>query len=98
MNRRVFLSTAAAGVLFLLGGPGSAYAATGGVSSGPIVSTTGGKLRGLFDGKVHSFKGVPYGASPSGSGRFSPRRVSLRGRAFARRRSSECARFSRRGP
>ena len=38
----------------------------------PIVQTAAGKLRGLRIGEVNVFKGVPYGASTSGAGRFMP--------------------------
>ena len=39
---------------------------------GPVVETASGKLRGARAGGVHSFKGVPYGASPAGGNRFMP--------------------------
>jgi para-nitrobenzyl esterase len=38
----------------------------------PEVGTKYGKVRGLSDGSVHIFKGVPYGASTSGANRFMP--------------------------
>jgi para-nitrobenzyl esterase len=38
----------------------------------PLVQTAAGKLRGLRIGEVNVFKGVPYGASTSGAGRFMP--------------------------
>lgn len=38
----------------------------------PIVSTRYGKLRGLAEEGVYSFKGIPYGASTGGANRFLP--------------------------
>ena len=41
---------------------------------GPAVETAAGKLRGASAAGIHSFKGVPYAASPTGSNRFMPPR------------------------
>ncbi len=41
-------------------------------SAGPIVETNRGKLRGVSNAGVYTFKGVPYGASTDGSMRFMP--------------------------
>src|SRR5665213_4575580 len=38
----------------------------------PFVQTVGGKLRGSRTGEVSVFKGIPYGASTAGVGRFMP--------------------------
>src|SRR5580692_12363289 len=70
IDRRSFLgSSLAAGVLLRM--PSLAAPATGD-SSGPIVETTAGKIRGTLEDKVSVFRGVPYGASTAGSGRFMP--------------------------
>jgi para-nitrobenzyl esterase len=41
-------------------------------SIGPVVETVSGKLRGSLDNGIHTFKGVPYGASTAGHNRFRP--------------------------
>ena len=38
----------------------------------PVLETVSGKVRGYSSGKVKIFKGVPYGASTAGPGRFMP--------------------------
>ena len=43
-------------------------------STGSVVDTTGGKLRGVVNNGVHVYRGVPYGASTAGANRFMPPR------------------------
>lgn len=76
IDRRSFLGrgTAAAGVL-MGGGLGLTKALTAAgreAGDGPVVDTAAGKIRGLVIEKVYAFKGVPYGASTAGAGRFMP--------------------------
>jgi para-nitrobenzyl esterase len=72
MNRRSFIggTVAAAG---LVAGAGKAFAAKEeGAAAGPVVDTAYGKIRGSAGNKVLAFRGVPYGASTAGAGRFMP--------------------------
>src|SRR6204780_3859969 len=66
LDRRSFLAAGAFALSKTWAAP-----ATGG-SSGPIVETTAGKIRGTLEDKVSAFRGVPYGASTAGSARFMP--------------------------
>jgi para-nitrobenzyl esterase len=38
----------------------------------PVVDTTAGRVRGSTSGGIHVFRGIPYGASTAGPGRFGP--------------------------
>ncbi len=65
LNRREMLAAgSAAGLVF---GTSRVRAA-----EPPIANTKYGKVRGLADGAVKIFKGVPYGASTAGANRFMP--------------------------
>jgi para-nitrobenzyl esterase len=75
IDRRAFvgfgaLATAGVFVESALGNGCARSTAVG--SSGAIVQTTAGQVRGVVQDKVHAFKGVPYGASTAGGGRFMP--------------------------
>ena len=46
--------------------------ATADAGLAPIAEISTGKLRGISSAGIHSFKGIPYGASTAGRGRFMP--------------------------
>ena len=78
MNRRSFIgySTIATAGACLDGSVARLSAQIADASSGQaapsIVQTTGGRVRGMVLNNVHTFKGVPYGATSAGAGRFLP--------------------------
>src|SRR5579871_4800591 len=73
LNRRSFLRRSSLGAGVFLTGVGSKIQAAAKVDSAPsVVTTTAGKIRGGVQEKAIFFKGIPYGASTAGTGRFQP--------------------------
>lgn len=71
MKRRHFieLGTLATAGLFLDTGFAAGQSSR---TPGATVQTASGRLRGYVENTVHVFKGIPYGASTAGAGRFMP--------------------------
>jgi para-nitrobenzyl esterase len=72
IGRRSFLGRGTATASVIVGAAKGLTAAKSELNEGPIVETNAGKIRGVFIDKVYAFKGVPYGASTAGIGRFMP--------------------------
>ena len=70
MDRRTFLGVSGGAIWAAM--VEARLRAQGGAASGPIVEVQSGRLRGVSDGGVQIFKGIPYGAAPTGPRRFLP--------------------------
>jgi para-nitrobenzyl esterase len=75
LDRRSFIrscSQLAAGSILMVRNGGLLLAQDAAHVPSPIVETASGKIRGATSGGVHYFKGIHYGASTAGAGRFMP--------------------------
>ncbi|MGB6945389.1 MAG: carboxylesterase/lipase family protein [Bryobacteraceae bacterium] len=72
LNRRAFLGRSSAAAALVFGSSFEKLHAAKSEPAGSIVATANGKIRGTIQEKVHAFKGVSYGASTAGEGRFLP--------------------------
>jgi len=75
MNRRAFLTLSGAGVALPFARLANVLAQARLEAPGPVVTTAGGRLRGVSDRGVHIFRGIPYGASTAGVNRLQPSRA-----------------------
>src|SRR5947207_13958838 len=73
IDRRTFLGYTGVGLAAYAAGPFiSRPALAQQPAPGPVVETTYGKVRGIMHNGIHSFKGIPYGASTAEKNRFMP--------------------------
>jgi para-nitrobenzyl esterase len=73
IDRRSFLGGGSLAAGFFIGGGLSQARGAAKVDvSASVATTNAGKIRGAMQDKVHAFKGIPYGASTEGAGRFMP--------------------------
>lgn len=72
LTQQRFFSVCAVCVLLLSGCGQSSIGGFEGSSSMTIVRTTSGQVKGVVDGNVLAFKGIPYAAPPLGDLRWAP--------------------------
>ena len=71
MKRRTFLGWTGSMAGLMVGADLQALLAQA-PQAGPTVDTSSGRIRGAIDNGVRIFKGIPYGAAPTGARRFLP--------------------------
>jgi para-nitrobenzyl esterase len=76
VSRRAILKTSLFGTAFAALPPFATRVAeaAGSSSMSAVVDTAGGKVRGVVNNGVHTYRGIPYGASTTGANRFMPPR------------------------
>src|SRR5688572_1189312 len=74
IDRRQFVSWGTLAATAVASGAANGAFAQEATTPGATVETASGKVRGTLQGKVHAFKGIPYGASTAPPHRFMPPR------------------------
>jgi para-nitrobenzyl esterase len=70
MDRRTFLGVSGGAIWAAM--VEARLRAQAGAAAGPVVEVQSGRLRGVSNAGVQIFKGIPYGAAPTGPRRFLP--------------------------